>query len=132
MKYSNTRHPSGVSYTGYVMRRYLVGLLALYSFSIFASEEYCIDKVPAYKEKLNSIEICRYSKSCLVTPQSKKIFMYCDNLNLSECFEEKSWLGIHDYLDVHRSTVITGASKRYKSENGELKKIFFGVNTKKS
>lgn len=52
--------------------------------------------------------------------------------NLSECFEEKAWQGIHAYLGVPRSIAIKGTSKRYKKENGEIKKNFCGTNTKKS
>lgn len=114
------------------MYRYFIVLLIFYTVRVFASEEYCVNRMPVYEEKLNSKEICKYSKSCLDIPRGKKVLMYCDMPHLSECFEGKAWQGIHDYLGVPRSTAIKGTSKRYKKENGEIKKVFCGTNTRKS
>ncbi len=114
------------------MRRYLIGVLAIFSLHAYAGQEYCVTKIPVYEEKLNSKEICEYSKSCLDVPQNEKMVMYCDMPNLSECFENRQWFGIHDYLGVPKSTSIKGASKRYKKEAGKIKKTFCGTNNKDS
>jgi hypothetical protein len=114
------------------MRCYLIAVLAIFSLHAYAGQEYCVPKIPVYEEKLTAKEICKYSNSCLDVPKNEKMTMYCDMPNLSECFENRQWLGVHDYLGVPKSTFIEGTSKRYKKEAGKINKTFCGTNSKDS
>ena len=80
----------------------------------------CIEGGTKITEKLTYKEICKYSsKGCPNTQANSKIMMYCQENNLSECFENKSWLtknqlvGLPENIDIGYMTrglsVIKGA-----------------------
>lgn len=64
----------------------------------------CIDgvfAVRALKAKLTSDEICKYGKEgCSSISVTDKMAVYCEFSNLSECFEQKSWLSIDQIIGV--------------------------------
>jgi hypothetical protein len=57
--------------------------------------------VTSLKAKLTIDEVCRYGKKGCPSIKSKnKIYAYCGDETLSECFNNKSWLSMDQILDV--------------------------------
>ena len=73
-------------------------------------EEYknskCIDKATYHREKLAYEEICKYGISCPSVKTKENITMYCMELNLSECFENKSWKTANQLVGIPSHTKI--------------------------
>ena len=114
------------------MIRFIIVIIIFYSVTAYSSAEYCVNKLPIHSEKLTYKEICKYGKYCLDVSRIEKTMMYCDEVNLSECFENKAWVGIHDYVGAAKNEIVKGTSKRYKKENGKITKTFCGTNENKS
>jgi|SRR5690554_1250374 len=83
--------------------------------TLHAKDEYthskCIERRAHYSERLSHEEICEYSSACQDAMVGEKVEMYCDQENISQCFESKAWItanelvGLSEAVDVGVVTV---------------------------